>query len=54
MSGYFQWQTDEMTHENIWIWLRKENLEREKEYVIIVAETNGIKVNNIKAKINNP
>ena len=46
--GYFQWQTDEISHEKTWTWLQREN-----ESFLIAAQNNAIRTNYIKAKIDN-
>ena len=38
-------------HEKTWTWLRKGNLKRETESLIIAAQNNAIRTNYIKAKI---
>ena len=48
---YFKGQTDEITYEKIWRWLRKGNFKREPESLLIAAENNAIQTNYIKAKI---
>ena len=35
----------------MWMWLRKENLEREKGSLLIAAQNNAIRTNHIKARI---
>ena len=50
---YFKWQTSELVHGKIWIWLRKGNLERKTEALPTEAQNNAMRTNNIKAKINN-
>ena len=51
LYGYFQWQTVKIALEKIWIWLRKGNLKRETESVLIVAQNNATSTNYIKSKI---
>ena len=36
-----------------WKWLKKENLKRETAYLLITAQINIIRINYIKAKIDN-
>ena len=38
-------------HEKTWTWLRKGNLKRERESLLIAAENNAIRTNHIKARI---
>ena len=45
------WQTSEISHENTWTWLRMGNLKRETESLLIAAQNNAIKTNDIKARI---
>ena len=40
-----------MSHEKIWTWLRKENLKRETESLLIGSQNVAIKSNNVKARI---
>ena len=51
LYGYFKWQTSEISHEKTWTWLRKGNLKRETECILIVAQINAIGTNYAKAKI---
>ena len=37
MYGYFKQQTDEIAHEKTWIWLRKGNLKKETEPLLIAV-----------------
>ena len=50
-DGYFLQQTDEISHEKSWTWLRKGNLKRETESLLIAAQNNAIRTNHIKARI---
>ena len=45
--------TGEIAREKTWIWLRKGNLKRETESLLIVAQNNAIITNYIKSKIDN-
>ena len=36
----------------MWTWLRKGNLKRETEFLLIAAQNNAIRTNHIKARIN--
>ena len=38
-------------HEKIWTWLRKGNLKRKTESLLIAAQNNAIIINNDKARI---
>ena len=40
-----------ISQEKIWTWLRKGNLKREKESLLIAAQNNAIRTNYVKAKI---
>ena len=51
MYGHFKRQTSKISHEKTWTWLRKENLKRETESLLITAQFNVIKANDIKAII---
>ena len=44
-------QTYEISYEKIQTWLRKGNLKRESESLLIAAEKNAIRTNYVKAKI---
>ena len=48
---HFKRQIGEVAHEQTWTWLRKGNLKRETESLIIAAQNNAIRTNYIKAKI---
>ena len=41
--GYFMRQTDEISHEKTWVWLRKGHLKRETKSLLIAAQNNIIK-----------
>ena len=45
------WQTSEISHEKIRTGLRKGNLKRETESLLIAAQNNAIKTNYVKARI---
>ena len=53
MFGDFKQQTDKIALEKIWTCLQKENLKRETESLLITALNNAIRINYIKAKIDN-
>ena len=38
----FKWQTNNIGHNQIWTWLRKGNLKKENESLLIAAENNAI------------
>ena len=44
-------RTFKVTHKKIWTWLRKGNLKRETEFLLIAAQNNTIRTNYVKAKI---
>ena len=50
MYGHFKKQTSDVTHEKTWIWLRKRNIERETKSLLIAAQNNAIRTNDIKAR----
>ena len=50
---YFEQQTGEISHVKTWIWQQKGNLKRGTESLLIAAQNYTIKVNYIRAKINN-
>ena len=41
----------EILHEKIWTWLRKDNLKRETESLLIAVQINAIRTNHITARI---
>ena len=43
--------TSDNSHEKTWMWLRKKNLKRETESLLIAAQNNAIRTNYIKARI---
>ena len=51
LYGYFKRQIEEVAHEKTWTWLRKGNLKRETESLIIAAQNNALRTNYIKAKL---
>ncbi len=51
LYGYFKRQTDEMSHDKTWIWLRKGNFKRETEPLPTSAQNNAIRTHHIKARI---
>ena len=40
-----------ISHQKTWTWLRKGNLKRETESLLIAAQDNAIRTNHIKARI---
>ena len=53
MYAYFKLQTGEIGSEKIYTWLIKGNLKRETESFLIAVQDNAIRINYIKAKIDN-
>ena len=53
MYRCFKRQTDEIVHKKTWTWLRKGNLLRETESLLIAAQNNTIRTIYIKAEIDN-
>ena len=51
LYGRFKRLTSDILREKTWMWLRKRNLKRETEYFLITAESNAIRTNHIKARI---
>ena len=51
LYGYFKQQFWETGHKMIWKWLRRGNLGREIEFLLIGAQNNAIRSNYLKAKI---
>ena len=51
LYGYFKRQTKEISHEKTWIWLRKGDLKRATESILIVAQNNSVQTNYVKVKI---
>ena len=43
---YFKWQIDEISYNKTWTWLRRINLKRETESLLIAAQNNTIRTNN--------
>ena len=52
LYGHFKQQTSNITHEKTWTWLKKGNLKRENESLLITAQDDVIKSNYIKARCN--
>ena len=51
LYGRFKRQITNISYEKTWTWLRKGNLKRETESLLIAAQNNAIKTNHIKARI---
>ena len=51
LYGRFKRLISDISHEKTWTWLRKENLERETESPTIAAQSNAVRTNHIKARI---
>ena len=47
----FKRQINNISHQKTWTWLRKGNLKRETESLLIEAQGNAIRTNHIKARI---
>ena len=52
LYGYFKRQTSEISREKTWTWLRKGNIMRETESLLIVSQNNAIRTNYIKERKN--
>ena len=53
LHGQFLRQTDDITVEDRWLWLKQGNLKRETESLILAAQEQAVRTNVIKAKIDN-
>ena len=51
LYGCFKQLTSDISHKKTWMWLRKGNLKRETETLLIAAQINAIRINDIKARI---
>ena len=51
LFGRFKRLINTVSHEKTWTWLRKSNLKREAESLLIAAQNNAIRTNDIKARI---
>ena len=49
--GFFKRLINSISHDKTGIWLRKGNFKRETESLLIAAESNAIRINHIKARI---
>ena len=50
-NGHFKRQTSNLSHEEIWTWLKKGNFRRKTQSLLKAAQSNVIKTNHIKARI---
>ena len=51
LYGRFKRLINNILHQKTWTWLRKGNLKRETEYLLIAAQDNAIRPNHIEARI---
>ena len=51
LHGRFKRLTRDISYKKMWTWLRKGNLKRETESLLIVVQNNAIRTNHIKARI---
>ena len=51
LNGCFKRLINDISHQKTWTWLRKGNLKRETESLLITAQINAIRTNHIKARI---
>ena len=51
LYGWFKRLINNITHDKTWTWLKKGNFKRETEFLLIAAEDNAVRTNNIKARI---
>ena len=51
LRGIFKRLINNISREKTWTWLRKGNFKRETESLLIAAQNNAIRTNNIKARI---
>ena len=49
--GRFKELINTISHDKTWTWLRKGNLKRETESLLIAAQNNAVRTNHIKARI---
>ena len=52
LYGHFKRLINNISHQKTWTWLRKGNLKRETESLLIVAQDDAIRSSHIKASIN--
>ena len=51
LYGRFKRLINNISHQKTWTWVRKGNLKRETESLLIAAQDNAIRTNHIKARI---
>ena len=51
LNGRFKRLINNISHDKIWTWLRKEKFKRETESLLIAAQDNAVRINHIKARI---
>ena len=51
LYGPFKRLINNISHEKTWTWLRKGNFKRETESILIAAQNNAIRTNQIEARI---
>ena len=51
LYGRFKWLINNISHDKTWTWLRKGNLKRETESLLMAVQNNAIRTNHIKARI---
>ena len=51
LYGCFKGLTSDISYEKTWTWLRKGNLKRETEFLLIATQNNAIRTNHVKARL---
>ena len=51
LYGCFKWLINNISHNKTWTWLRKGNLKRETESLLMAVQNNTIRTNHIKVRI---
>ena len=51
LYGRFKRLINNISHQKTWTWLRKGNLKRETESLLIAAQDNVLRTNHIKARL---
>ena len=51
LHGHFKRLINNISHDKTWTWLRKGNLNREMESLLMGAQNSAIRTNHIKARI---
>ena len=51
LYGYFEGQTSEILHAKTWRWLKRGDLNRETESLLIAAQNSAIRIYYVKAKL---